>query len=199
MPCFGNGRNLRERERRCGQLKREQTRQKEQIRLKEQPQQKEQERKQGQPQQKERERKQGQPQQIRRKQQAQQLQPVRSGYNRRRVGAGYEKSAGAYLESRGFRILTYNFRCARGEIDIISLEGEVLVFTEVKYRRNALAGNPLEAVDRRKQGRICRCADYYRVRYPFMAGRSCRFDVIGILGDEIRLVRDAFSYIPAGR
>ena len=119
--------------------------------------------------------------------------------NLRRVGAGYEHIAGAFLEREGFRILEYNFRCRTGEIDIIAREGDILVFAEVKYRKTKKRGGPFEAVDGRKQYVICRCADYYRITHGVGENCPCRFDVVGILGEDIRLIRNAFDYIPLKR
>ena len=48
-------------------------------------------------------------------------------YNRRRAGAEHEKMAGAYLEERGYRILEYNYRCKKGEIDIVAKDGDYLM------------------------------------------------------------------------
>ena len=67
-----------------------------------------------------------------------------------------ERKAGAYLEGLGYEILEYNFRGRGGEIDIVARENRYLIFVEVKYRRNEKTGSPLEAVDDRKQRRICR-------------------------------------------
>ena len=50
--------------------------------------------------------------------------------NQREKGAYWEQKAGAYLESIGYEILEYNFRCRMGEIDIIARDGEYLVFCE---------------------------------------------------------------------
>ena len=119
--------------------------------------------------------------------------------NLRRVGAGYEHIAGAFLEREGFRILEYNFRCRTGEIDIVAREGGILVFAEVKYRKTKKRGGPFEAVDDRKQYVICRCADYYRITHGFGENCPCRFDVVGILGERIGLIRNAFDYIPLKR
>ena len=66
--------------------------------------------------------------------------------NKREVGAAYEEAAAVFLEKNGVRILERNFRCRQGEIDLIGRDGEYLVFFEVKYRKNADAGLPAEAV-----------------------------------------------------
>ena len=54
--------------------------------------------------------------------------------NRRETGSRYEKQAAVYLEQKGYEILEMNFRCRRGEIDLVARDGEYLVFVEVKYR-----------------------------------------------------------------
>lgn len=111
--------------------------------------------------------------------------------NRRSTGAAYEQAAGYYLEQLGYEILEYNYRCRRGEIDIVAKDGEYLVFCEVKYRSDGKKGSPLEAVDARKQQRIRRAALYYLTEH----GKSdvpCRFDVIGIEGTKVTHIRDAF-------
>ena len=71
---------------------------------------------------------------------------------------------------------------------------KLLVFLEVKYRKSEAGGHPLEAVDRRKQRRICKTAVYYCLHYGYGEYMPCRFDVIGILGEEIIHVEDAFPF-----
>lgn len=71
--------------------------------------------------------------------------------NHRQVGADYEQAAGYYLEQFGYIVLEYNYRCRAGEIDLIAKDGDCLVFCEVKYRADSGKGNPLEAVNIRKQ------------------------------------------------
>ncbi len=114
-------------------------------------------------------------------------------YNRRRAGAEHEKMAGAYLEERGYRILEYNYRCKKGEIDIVAKDGEYLVFCEVKYRRGEEKGYPSQAVDVRKQRILSRCALYYLMEKG-IADVPCRFDVAAILGKDVDLIKDAFQY-----
>lgn len=114
--------------------------------------------------------------------------------NNRKVGSSYEHLAGEYLEQQGYCILEYNYRYRRGEIDIIAKDGEYLVFCEVKYRKDSSAGDPLEAVDFKKQQVISKCALYYMTTHH-LDHMSCRFDVVGILGSEITLIKNAFEYI----
>lgn len=115
--------------------------------------------------------------------------------NKRAVGTAYERTAGIYLETKGYRILEYNFRNRRGEIDIVARDGSCLVFVEVKYRKDKRAGDPLEAVDPKKQRSICRTAAYYLLIHHFTMDTPCRFDVVAVEGEEIRLVKNAFPYL----
>ena len=111
--------------------------------------------------------------------------------NRRQTGTDYERAAGFYLEQMGWTILEYNYRCRSAEIDIVARDGEYLVFCEVKYRSDGRRGDPLEAVDVRKQQRIRRAALYYLTEHGKIDA-PCRFDVIGIRGTKITHIRDAF-------
>lgn len=122
--------------------------------------------------------------------------------NNRQTGARYERAAGAYLESLGYRILEYNYRCRQGEIDIIARDGEYLVFCEVKFRSGLSGGRPEEAVDMRKQRVISKCALQYITAHG-LSYMPCRFDVAGILGSgegeeaassTIHLYKNAFDY-----
>ena len=71
----------------------------------------------------------------------------------------------------------------------------VLVYVEVKYRSSNDYGDPLEAVDRRKQRQICKVANYHYAGYAAGQEMDCRFDVIGIYGDgSIRHIPNAFYF-----
>lgn len=114
---------------------------------------------------------------------------------RKNIGAQYERLAGKYLTDKGYNILEYNFRCRSGEIDLIAKRDGVLVFCEVKYRKDAVKGHPLEAVTVCKQRRICRCALCYLLQKGCGTDVPCRFDVVGILDNEIIHIENAFEYI----
>lgn len=117
--------------------------------------------------------------------------------NKRKTGAFYESQAAEYLEKQGYRILDKNFRTRFGEVDIIGMSPDkVLVFVEVKYRHTLNAGDPLEAVDFRKQRQISRTAAWYLARKNIALDCQMRFDVIGITGDgQLRHVQNAFEYV----
>lgn len=114
--------------------------------------------------------------------------------NKRRVGGQYEKQAAEFLAGQGYRILEKNYRSPGGEIDLIGREGKYLVFVEVKYRSSRRTGDALEAVDTRKKRRISRAALYYRMQKKIPEDAPCRFDVVGIDGEKITLVRNAFDF-----
>lgn len=114
--------------------------------------------------------------------------------NRRMVGTHYEKKAGEYLISQGYQVEEYNFRCKKGEIDLIAWDGEYLVFCEVKYRSDSRRGHPAEAVGLKKQRIISQCAMYYLMEKG-LTGIPCRFDVISIEGEKISLYKNAFDCV----
>lgn len=116
------------------------------------------------------------------------------GKNSRKTGRIYEDKAAEYLKGKGYRILEQNFRVRTGEIDIIALEGETIVFVEVKYRENGGLGGPLEAVTPNKQRRISRTALYYCACHG-AGDRECRFDVIGFFGaGRMEHIKNAFDF-----
>ena len=115
--------------------------------------------------------------------------------NNRKVGAAYENMACNYLIKNGYRIRERNFRVRQAELDIVAEDGGTLVFCEVKYRNNEKKGNPLDAVDGKKQRQISKAALFYmncRRIDPYAC--SIRFDVIGILGTDIRHIKNAFDF-----
>lgn len=110
----------------------------------------------------------------------------------RAIGARYERLAAEFLEGCGYEILERNFRSRAGEIDLIAREGSTLAFVEVKYRAGDGAGDPAEAVDAGKQERIRKTAGYYLYIRGIPENQPCRFDVVAVLGERFRLLRDAF-------
>lgn len=103
-----------------------------------------------------------------------------------------------YLATLGYRVLERNFSCRAGELDIIALQGDTVVFIEVKTRSSEKYGLPSEAVSSAKQTKIVKTALYYLQRNRLL-DYMCRFDVIEIIVDEennhqIKLIKDAFQY-----
>jgi len=122
-------------------------------------------------------------------------EPKRGCMNKRRVGTDYEALAAQYLKQQGLRIIDKNFRCRQGEIDLIAYDGSYYIFAEVKYRRTAESGDPAEAVDYRKQIKICRAADFYRISRRVPASAPVRFDVVAILDRQVTWYKNAFYYV----
>lgn len=114
--------------------------------------------------------------------------------NNRETGTQKEQLAAAFLIKKGFQILESNYRCRQGEIDLIATKDQQVHFIEVKYRKNTAYGYPAEAVDVRKQNKICKVSDYYRMTHPRMEAYGCHFDVIAILGEDLEYIADAFEY-----
>ena len=117
-----------------------------------------------------------------------------SGQDSRLKGRWGEDRAAEFLRDKGYRITDANWQCRFGEIDLIAEECGVLVFLEVKYRKNNRYGSPAEAVTSAKQRTICRVADFYRMSRRIPESQSCRFDVVAIQGEQIEIYKDAFSY-----
>ena len=116
-------------------------------------------------------------------------------------GAAGEAAAAAYLESNGCRILSRNWRCRFGEVDIIGQYTDEIVFVEVRTRsaRTLHAfGTPLESITAKKRQTLSRCAQAYLVQFGPEGSRRIRFDCIGVILDdsnqpvEINHVVDAF-------
>lgn len=110
------------------------------------------------------------------------------------MGQEQENRAAVYLTERGYKILEKNYRCRMGEIDLIAFHQGYLVFVEVKYRRGNRAGRPEEAVDFRKQKKISQTAAWYLKEKGLSLDTPCRFDVVAITPEEIRVFPDAFFY-----
>ena len=112
--------------------------------------------------------------------------------NKRELGTGYEIRAAKYLSAQGLTILEHSFRSGFGEIDLIADDAGTLVFVEVKYRKTDQEGSSLDAVDKSKQQKILKTADYYRMKHAAGEDHPFRFDVVGIDGELVRWVRNAF-------
>lgn len=119
------------------------------------------------------------------------------------LGDRGEALAIRHLKGEGLRILDAQHKNAYGEVDIIALDKDCVVFVEVKTRSSTEAGRPLEAVDYRKQQRLTRIALAW-LKKKRRLGKPARFDVISIVwadGAEPQLqhFRNAFEPIGKGQ
>lgn len=94
------------------------------------------------------------------------------------IGAWGESLAKAYLEDKGFVFIMRNYLCKMGEIDLIMMDKEILVFVEVRVRNTKMHGDALESINFRKQQKIRRTAERYLQQNNYKG--SARIDVIGI-------------------
>jgi len=111
--------------------------------------------------------------------------------NKREEGKKGEERALAALRKDGYKIIEKNYRNPLGEIDIIAEEDGYLVFVEVKKRNTLRFGSPLNAVDGKKKRHIIRSAMFYLKDHNCFE-RKVRFDVVGIDGSGVQIVKHAF-------
>lgn len=97
----------------------------------------------------------------------------------RNLGFLGEQIASKYLEKLGYKIIERNFHCRIGEIDIVALDQDILVFVEVKARWGEEFGLPEEAITPWKIRKIIKTADYYKLLHP-QSPDSLRIDAVAI-------------------
>jgi putative endonuclease len=110
-----------------------------------------------------------------------------------RAGARAEELCAELLRKAGLRVLARNWRCRHGEIDLVAEEGRVLVFAEVRYRRDARFGGAAESVTAAKRARLVAAARLYLARCPDV---NCRFDVLlldALEASRVQWIRNAFT------
>ena len=112
---------------------------------------------------------------------------------RQKLGCWGEGQAAAYLEEQGLQVVARNYRCPRGEIDLVAVDGEALVFCEVKTRRSTAYGLPQEAVSHVKQQQIIRVAAWYLNEHQWSG--EILFDVVAVIGSGG--ARAEITWLPA--
>ncbi len=103
---------------------------------------------------------------------------------KRLLGLAGENYATELLVKAGLRILMRNYRCPKGEIDIIAGDGDMLVFVEVRARSSAIRGWGEESVITAKKQRLQAVATYYILEQGWREWPSVRFDVIALRPGE---------------
>ena len=108
-----------------------------------------------------------------------------------------ERIAERWLRRHGWRVVQRRFRTGHRDIDLVVEQGDLVVFVEVKARRGAEFGDPVEAVNWNKQRQLVRSASVWIDRHG-RPSESYRFDVVGVLveGERVRVrhVANAFSF-----
>lgn len=100
---------------------------------------------------------------------------------RKAYGDEGEERAVRFLEGRGYRVLTRNFSCRYGELDVVAEHEDTLCFVEVRMRSTAVWGDPAHTVSFAKQRRVVKAALHY-LGLQGSRGRMIRFDVISVVG-----------------
>jgi len=112
-------------------------------------------------------------------------------------GAQFERMAQEHLEGEGLEFVERNYRCKRGELDLVMRDEDDVVFVEVRYRRSTDYGSGAESVDARKRAKLIAAASHWLLAHPAMANAPCRFDVVSMSGapanPQVDWIRDAFS------
>ncbi len=112
-------------------------------------------------------------------------------------GALAERQAEQHLNAHGLKTIERNYGCRLGEIDLVMLDGETLVFAEVRYRASARYGSPGETIDSKKRMKIMKCAEHYLMATQKYRNSTCRFDVVLLCGPlstaSIEWIMDAFQ------
>ena len=98
-------------------------------------------------------------------------------------GREAEELAAAFLSRRGAEILARNHRAARGEVDLVCLQGDVLCFVEVRSRTSEAQGGPEETVGVAKARKVVAAATDWAVRNGGLE-REIRFDVVAVTFGE---------------
>ncbi|MBU0599630.1 YraN family protein [bacterium] len=111
------------------------------------------------------------------------------------LGKKGEEIAVKYLKKQGYKIIELNYQTKLGEIDIIALDKNILVFIEVKSRISPRYGPPIEAVNQRKRLQVEKVAKVYLTQKNLWH-LNCRFDIVSIIltaqKPNIFLAKDAF-------
>lgn len=100
--------------------------------------------------------------------------------NSQSSGKAAEALACQHLKQQGLRLLAQNWHCRRGELDLVMLDTDTVVFVEVRYRRHAAWGGAIESVDARKREKLTAAAMHFLQQESRWAKHPCRFDVIAI-------------------
>ena len=109
------------------------------------------------------------------------------------IGTTAENLAVHFLREQGLEIILQNYRRRFGELDIVALDGEVLVIVEVRTRSSDAFGGAAGSVDGWKQRKIVRTAQLLLLERKDLARRRARFDVIVVRGRAIEWIRNAFT------
>ncbi|WP_081951669.1 YraN family protein [Pseudomonas cremoricolorata] len=101
-----------------------------------------------------------------------------------RAGRMAEDHVLEHLQGLGLTLIARNWRCRGGELDLVMLDANTVVFVEVRYRLHASFGGAAGSVDYRKQQRLALAATVFLQRHACWANHPCRFDVVALQGSD---------------
>ncbi len=113
--------------------------------------------------------------------------------NKSSVGKKGEDQAVQFLAAKGFHIIERNYHSPFGEIDVIGLDGDVLVFAEVKTWSSFGLEQLEQGINKRKQKRIIETAKYFLAMHRKYMSMAMRFDVVFISSEGITHLLSAFT------
>lgn len=108
------------------------------------------------------------------------------------IGQQAENKACCYLQKQGLKLITRNFRCRYGEIDLIMQDQADIVFVEVRYRSNKNYAQGAESITPAKQQRLTNSAQCYLQRKKLWEKVPCRFDVVA-MGEKTSWLKNAIQ------
>ena len=112
------------------------------------------------------------------------------------IGRFGEEVAGSYLTEKGYKVIERNWRCKKGELDLICTSGKKIIFVEVKTRSDQGQGTALESLKHQQKMKLLRTASNYLCQTGLWA-RECRFDFVSVtIGPEVKIdhVKNAIEF-----
>jgi putative endonuclease len=108
-------------------------------------------------------------------------------------GKEAEDACFRYLKTQGLKAVTRNYHCRHGEIDIIMMDGKVLVFIEVRFRKDNRYGDGLESITYHKQNKLRKTAEHFLQKDKH--NRAARFDVVSMSNNTGSKAKYTFDWI----
>lgn len=114
--------------------------------------------------------------------------------DRKQIGSAAERAVQAHLESKGYVHRHSNWRSGHGELDLVMMDGDELVFVEVKARRTDFAGRAEEGVSKKQARILLRTGEMYSISNPDVEGKIWRIDLVGVTLDGSGEIIDLVHY-----
>ena len=106
--------------------------------------------------------------------------PQLADLSKKNRGEAVERFVAIFLENHTVRLIDKNFRSRFGEIDLIGIHQNQVVFLEVRFRKSGAYGSAAASVTARKQRKLIQTARFFLCKTPWLANKACRFDVVAV-------------------